>query len=270
LRPPFTHSNRKFHHTEAVLWQLFGPAGTPVTINFKDAKEINHSVTLMREKRLGGVTLFPSLPPMFIDEDKRVLAGGISYLWFNVFQPNHPAQLLAAIDDLDEQKPLIIDLRGNNGGSANATLEILSRFARDRFLAYHRVDRVNSTSIYVEPTNPDHRWSSVVLVDELSISAAENFAAIMQHAGLASVVGTQTPGQLLWGEGYELDNDLLAVIPIAQLIYPDGTNIEGRGVEPNLVVALRREDLLQGVDTQLRAAIELLQAQTSSMIIDDK
>ena len=39
------------------------------------------------------------------------------------------------------------------------------------------------------------------------------------------------------------------------LILPDGTNIEGRGVVPDLFVPLRPEDLLRGIDSQLNAAI---------------
>jgi carboxyl-terminal processing protease len=255
LRPPYTEANKNFHRTEAIVWQLFGVPETPVALDYLDGEGNKHSTRLLRTKRLGGVELFPSLPPVFIEVETRAIVEGVNYLWFNAFQPDNPSEVLAAIDHFDHKVPLIIDLRGNNGGSANATSMLIDRFTPHRFLAYNRVGRQDQRAIYANPTNPDRRWNIVILVDELSISSAENFTAIMQQASLATVVGNRTPGQLLWGEGFELDESLVAVIPVAQLILPDGTNIEGRGVVPDLVVPLSPEDLLRGIDTQLKAAI---------------
>ena len=42
---------------------------------------------------------------------------------------------------------------------------------------------------------------------------------------------------------------------------PDGTLLEGHGVIPDIQVALDRAQLLQGVDTQLQAAVNLLEKQ---------
>jgi len=95
-------------------------------------------------------------------------------------------------------------------------------------------------------------------VDESSISAAENFAGIMQQAGLATVFGKQTPGQLLWGEGFPLGDDVMAVIPIAQIIYPGGNNLERVGVRPDKVIELELRDLMNGIDSQLQAAVDYL------------
>ena len=100
--------------------------------------------------------------------------------------------------------------------------------------------------------------ADVILVDELSVSAAENFAGIMQKSGFATVIGQRTPGQLLWGEGFPLDDDVMALIPVAEIIYPDGTSLEGVGVKPDREIELNRDSLLNGVDTQLQAAVELL------------
>jgi C-terminal processing protease CtpA/Prc len=44
---------------------------------------------------------------------------------------------------------------------------------------------------------------------------------------------------------------------------PDGTVLEGHGVIPDIEVALDRARLLQGVDTQLQAAIRSLTKQTT-------
>lgn len=48
------------------------------------------------------------------------------------------------------------------------------------------------------------------------------------------------------------------VIPVAEIIYPDGTRLEGKGLKPGVLVRQRRSDLLNGVDSQLQAAIDFL------------
>jgi C-terminal processing protease CtpA/Prc len=49
-------------------------------------------------------------------------------------------------------------------------------------------------------------------------------------------------------------------VPTAKLVYPDGRDLEGIGVTPDVTVALSREDLLSGIDTQMRAAVDLLRS----------
>ncbi len=257
-RPPSTAANNKYHQTEAILWQLYGPPKTNVTIEYLDQNDQHHLVTLQRMRRDGGTALLPGMPPVFIQQVEKRLDGGINYTWFNVFQPDAPARLVQAIDRLDPDDPLIIDLRGNNGGSVNATLELLSHLSHKHFTAFHRIERGSTTVRSVEPGSPGRRGEIVVLVDEMSISAAENFAGIMQHTGLARVVGARTPGQLLWGESFNVGDGMIAVIPTARIVFPDGTETEGHGIDPDLLVSLHRKDLLQGIDTQLQAAIGLL------------
>jgi C-terminal processing protease CtpA/Prc len=46
--------------------------------------------------------------------------------------------------------------------------------------------------------------------------------------------------------------------PYTQSITADGTVLEGHGVVPDIEVALDRNELLQGKDTQLEAAINFI------------
>ena len=50
----------------------------------------------------------------------------------------------------------------------------------------------------------------------------------------------------------------MALIPITRIIHADGMGPEGVGVSPNRDVQPEREDLLRGVDTQLKAAVDCL------------
>ena len=261
LRPPFTDANRKFHQTRTLLWQLYGRPGTKVSIVFSDPEHTTTQLVLNRKRRTGGMRLFPNLPIAFLTREARALEGGIQYLGFNAFQPDNPTELISTLDSLDPNAPLIIDLRGNEGGSARATSQILSRFVQHRMPVYDRVGRDDTVTVYAEPAGLFHQGEVVVLTDEMSISAAENLAGIMQHARLATIVGSRTPGQLLWGEGFPVSETVMAVIPTARVVYPDGSEIEGRGLIPDIEVPLNRDELYRGIDKQLVTAVNFLKAE---------
>jgi len=58
-----------------------------------------------------------------------------------------------------------------------------------------------------------------------------------------------------------LPNGGLLVYPYGQSQTPDGRVLENNGVVPDITVTLDRGKLLQGVDTQLEAAIKYLAGQ---------
>ena len=257
-RPPFTAANDRFFRLQALLWALYGEPGSLVLVQYVDAQGQEREAALERTDRGNGVELFPGFPPVHLEYSHRTLPGGVQYLSFNAFQPDVPQTLIELIEHGDRDAPIILDLRGNNGGSVTATLELLARFTPRRLLAFHRRARQELEDVYVEPATYVHRGPVAVLVDELSISAAENLAGIMQRAGLATVIGNRTPGQLLWGEGFPLGDDVMALVPVAEILFADGTRLEGVGVMPDNPVDLHRDDLLIGVDTQLEAALDYL------------
>ena len=105
------------------------------------------------------------------------------------------------------------------------------------------------------PQKNSYSGKVVILVDERSSSASEQFAAGMQETKRAVVIGKTTRGS-------DLDANLLKLPTGAYLIYatgqqrtPKGTVIEGRGVIPDTEVNLTRKELLSGRDAQLEAAI---------------
>jgi C-terminal processing protease CtpA/Prc len=98
----------------------------------------------------------------------------------------------------------------------------------------------------------------VILVDELSASSSEEFAGSLQALGRATIIGSQTPGRCLVMNIELLPKGAILVYPYGQSQTPDGQVLEDNGVIPDLSVALDREQLLQGIDAQLEAAIEYL------------
>src|SRR6185436_14563881 len=97
--------------------------------------------------------------------------------------------------------------------------------------------------------------SVAILVDAMSGSATECFAGGMQSIGRARVFGQTSMGQALPALFDRLPNGDLMIHAYGDFVTADGTRLEGRGVVPDEIVPVRREDLLAGRDAPLEAAL---------------
>jgi len=258
VRPPCNERNRRFHLTSEVLRALYGPADMAVSIRCLDGDDNPMTVNLQREARTDPVTLTPAIPPLFLETESRMLDERIAYLRFNAFQPPGLEPVLEQLDELISAAGLVIDLRGNDGGSIEAMKHLLGRFVREPELFGTYVSRHEHTPDTIVPEGRRFEGRIAVLVDEMSISGAENMPGIMQLLDLAVVVGEQTPGQMLCGDFTVFGERFGLVLPTARLVYTDGRNLEGEGVIPDRSVPLDRASLLRGVDPQLQAAVACL------------
>jgi len=135
---------------------------------------------------------------------------------------------------------------------------LLGRFVTKRIKYGTYINRNERNEDFIEPTGNKYQGQVVILVDEMSVSGAENMAGIIQYFKIGKVIGNQTPGQMLWGNGYLINDRIALVIPIYKFEYPNGFNPENNGITPDIEIELKREDLLEGRDTQLEKAIEYL------------
>ena len=113
--------------------------------------------------------------------------------------------------------------------------------------------------MYLDPAETVYDGPVVVLIDGASVSSAEEFAGALQAIHRAVIVGERSPGRVLVIDLMELPNGAIFLYPIEQTMTPDGTVLEGHGVVPDIPVGLDRDLLLQGVDSQLEAAIEYIE-----------
>jgi len=98
----------------------------------------------------------------------------------------------------------------------------------------------------------------VILVNQHSASAAEMLAAFAQENHLAPIVGTKTPGRLLSGGAFKVGHGFILGLPTAGFLTWQGTMLEGKGVDPDHSVELSYEALIEGRDTQMEKAIEVV------------
>src|SRR5207245_9283044 len=101
---------------------------------------------------------------------------------------------------------------------------------------------------------PRFAGTVVAVVDAQSASAAEMLAYLLQLRKRGSVVGDRTAGAVMESKGYEHRVGVDVVVfyytamTVADLVFSDGTRLEGRGVMPDEIVLQRGADPARGRD----------------------
>jgi carboxyl-terminal processing protease len=188
---------------------------------------------------------------------------------------------------------LIFDLRGNTGGGIGG-LRLMSLLCPDRrgvgysvsrsvankgyykecLPAFDRIPsskfgviplmfrfagRGRSVAVFTEALGVKrHHGHVAMLVNEHSASAAEMVTAFASEYCLATLVGVKTAGRLVATSAFKVGFGYRVVLPVAAYFTWHGTNLEGKGVLPNIDEPLSPEALLSGEDNQLRRAQAVL------------
>ncbi len=153
--------------------------------------------------------------------------------------------------DNADKEALIIDVRGNSGGHVHD--QIISLLNQQPY-AYSTSRRYSGQ----QNQEPRRAWTrpSIVLADENSFSDGEIFPTVYQELKLGKVVGRPSSGSVIGTWQYYLLDGSSMRLPGSGWYKLDGTNMEGTGVRPDIVVEISPEDEIAGRDTQLWRAIE--------------
>jgi carboxyl-terminal processing protease len=196
--------------------------------------------------------------------ESRRLEGGVGYIRFTTFVASLDKKIRAAIEGMHDAPGIVIDLRHNGGGDDGVAIHMANLlFDKPTQLMIARTRKGADNYYRARPAKNPYLGTVVILIDEGSGSASEQFAAGMQEAGRAYVIGKRS-------EGDDMDADIEKLPTGALLIYaageprtPKGFVVEGHGVSPDLEVNLTRAGLLRGEDVQLAAALEYIKQKTS-------
>jgi C-terminal processing protease CtpA/Prc len=170
-----------------------------------------------------------------------------------------------------KHKALVMDLRGNFGGSEDLLTHLLSGLFENGFTLGEHVSRGEHKPIVIKGQG-GHAFTGtlVVLIDSASASAAEIFARAIQLQKRGTVIGDRSSGKVMVAQIFPMDQGLDTSLPygvevtVADLLLSDGKSLEHQGVQPDEVLLPSGQDLATGRDPQLARAIALAGGSTTA------
>jgi carboxyl-terminal processing protease len=242
----------------AVHSRLRGRIGDSITVIFGDAAGAEVERRLTRGSARGREVRLGYLPPLHVWFQADRVEGNIGYIAFNLFlDPVHlmPA-FNAAMESFLDADGIIIDVRGNSGGLPAMAMGMVGWLVAEKRSRLGTVyTRDNELKLVANPRARTFSGPVVVLVDGLSGSAAEFFAAGLKDIGRARIIGSRTSGGVLASVIERLPNGDGFQYAFAEFVSANGVSLEGRGVEPHMVVSPSRIALLEERDPALETAV---------------
>lgn len=169
----------------------------------------------------------------------RMLTGrdGVGYLRIGEFQPTTPRELADALVCLKEQglRALVLDVRGNPGGSFLAGVETARKFlpAGAIVSTHGQLPQVSGQTFSSASGMAAFDLPLVLLIDGDTASAAEVLAAALRDNHRAVLVGEATFGKGTLQFPLRLNGSGAVRVTIARLVAPSGPL--SAGVTPHIV-----------------------------------
>ena len=231
---------------DEVVSHIRGDEGSEVTLTLvRDGEEIE--VVLTR-----GKVDTPTVESEMRDD-------GIGYLQITEFDDVTVGQFAENFEQLKEQgmKGLIIDLRGNPGGSVTSVCAVAEHLLPEGLIFYMEDKDGNRTEYTCE--GADFDLPLVVLVNEYSASAAEILSGAIKDSGIGKLVGKKTFGKGIVQDVISLQDGSAIKLTIANYYTRGGNDIHLKGIEPDVEVELDADAYLEDkTDTQFDKAVEMI------------
>jgi carboxyl-terminal processing protease len=258
---------RGFDAWRRVYRALHGQTGSIATLGVRGIDGRRSTVPFARVIEAGQALTLGNLPTFHVrvatHEDVTPAQRHVGVIAFNLWM----TPINQAVDDAMERyghdDGLVIDLRGNPGGLATMITGVAGHLLREpvvlatshmrgatlQYIANPRVVTLDG-----RPVEP-FAGPVAVLVDELTGSTSECFAAALQSLGRVRVFGRPTMGQALAAVTKRLADGDVFMYALGDFVTSSGRRVEGNGVTPDVVVPLSASALSSGHDPTLAAAL---------------
>jgi carboxyl-terminal processing protease len=217
--------------SDAATARIKGPEGTEVTVGV-----LRPSTGRVRQLRLTRAEV--ELP---IASGKVVEVGGLKlgYVRLLTFSEGAHALLARAVRKVQREgaEGIVLDLRGNGGGLLQEAVLSASVFLPEGEVVVTTDSRTQGHAEYETVGGNLSEVPIVVLIDRNTASAAEILAAALADEAGAPVVGRRSFGKGVFQQEIGLENGGALKLTIGEYFTPDGTNLAGRGIQPDVRAA---------------------------------
>jgi len=218
---------------EEALRRMRGEPGTQVRVQLRRAQlDAAVDVLLTRE-----IIQVPAV-------EGRLLADRTIYVRLRMFQEDSVQQLRRVLDEAADRAAkaggvsgVLLDLRDNPGGLLSAAVLVADEFLSEGVIVSTRGKNgvlLRENRAAAEGTRP--AWPMVVLVNGYSASASEIVAGALHDHHRAVLVGTRTFGKGSVQNVIDMPDGSALKLTTALYYTPNGTSIQARGIEPDVVI----------------------------------
>ncbi len=238
--------------SEASSEKIKGPEGTEVTIGVRAAPDAK-----LRELKVERAQI---AVPVVTSKVKAVGGRKLGYVRLVSFSEGAHAALRRAVEKVEDQgaEGIVLDLRGNGGGLLEEAVLTASIFLPKDEVVVTTDSRTQGHAVYKTVGDDLPAVPVVVLIDRNTASAAEILTAALADDADAKVVGARSYGKGVFQQEVDLSNGGALKLTIGEYFTPDGVNLAGRGIHPDV----QARDLPQTVpDEGLERALGVLAAE---------
>lgn len=198
-----------------------------------------------------------------------VLEDNIGYMQITAFEGVTYDQFTEGLNDLLDKniKGIIFDVRSNGGGYYDTVVKMLDRILPEGKIVYIEDKNGHQETEYSDAKCLD--LPMCVLVNGYSASASEIFTGAIQDYGLGTIIGEKTYGKGIVQNTYTFRDGTAVKFTIAGYFTPNGRNIHGEGIEPDIEVSLPEDKsaynedgtIKKEMDSQLNEGIKYIKEQ---------
>ncbi len=186
------------------------------------------------------------------------LSPNVGYIRLSSFiSKNATMEFQNALIENRDKDGIILDLRSNPGGLLTNAIFIADMLL-DGQVIVSTVDRDGYKETQRSTGKVLSRQPMVVLINGGSASASEILSGALKDNGRATIVGKKSFGKGLVQEINKLPGGAAMHITIQKYLTPNGTDINKKGIEPDIEVEITADDIKAERDPQLQKANDIL------------
>lgn len=181
--------------------------------------------------------------PLKAVQTAQMLDSDVGYIRLSSFiSQKADREVAESIAKLPGAKAIILDLRDNPGGLLNNAITISNMFLKNGVVV-STVDRDGYKKSEASTGHPICDLPIAVLINKGSASASEITSGALKDNGRAVLIGEKTFGKGLVQGINRLEDGSGVNITIARYLTPNDTDINKKGIEPDLEVKLEKKDI---------------------------
>jgi len=228
-----------------------GPEGTTVNLKIKRTSSADKVFSIQRQKiDVKSVTL--NIPK------EENLDKNIGYIRLNSFLSQTASEeIREALNKLKDKDGYILDLRSNPGGLLTNAISISDMFLGSGLIV-STVDRDGYKDTQKSTNNQITSKPLAILIDGGSASASEILSGALKDNKRAVLIGTKSFGKGLVQEINKLPGGSGINITTQRYLTPNGTDINKKGITPDIEIKITEQDFKNKKDVQLEKADEVI------------